>query len=207
MFMRLRGGIALGQSMANVAPLRDNAVSLSLLLPALDVDAWQLALTQLTGTSPVARKSTSKVMVGSEASSDEAQDYMPTTMTLQADQIKATDRLINKVVVGGTRLGDTWRLNISADELNGSAEVRPSSGNVPAQLYARLAYLNIPPTLVADVERLLTEQPSSIPGLDIVVNDLTLRGKKLGRLEMEAVNRVGANAVREWRLNKFNITF
>ncbi|WP_353139318.1 YhdP family protein [Limnohabitans sp.] len=202
----LRGGIALGQSVTNVAPLRDNAVSLSLQLPALDVDAWQLALTQLTGTSPMARKSTSKVMVGSEASSDEAQDYMPTMITLQADQIKATDRLINKVVVGGTRLGDTWRLNISADELNGSAEVRPSSGSVPGQLYARLAYLNIPPSLVADVERLLTEQPSSIPGLDIVVNDLTLRGKKLGRFEIEAVNRVGANAVREWRLNKFNVT-
>jgi uncharacterized protein YhdP len=131
---------------------------------------------------------------------------MPTMIALQADQIKATDRLINKVVVGGTRLGDTWRLNISADELNGSAEVRPSSGNVPGQLYARLAYLNIPPSLVADVERLLTEQPSSIPGLDIVVEDLTLRGKKLGRLEIDAVNRVGANAVREWRLNKFNVT-
>jgi uncharacterized protein YhdP len=73
-------------------------------------------------------------------------------------------------------------------------------------LYVRLAYLNIPPSSVPDVERLLTEQPSSIPTLDIVVNDLTLRGKKLGRLEIDAVNRVGTNAVREWRLNKFNVT-
>jgi uncharacterized protein YhdP len=97
-------------------------------------------------------------------------------------------------------------LNISADELNGSAEVRPSNGNVPAQLYLRLAYLNIPPSLVPDVERLLTEQPSSIPSLDIVVNDLNLRGKKFGRLEIEAVNRVGTHAAREWRLNKFNVT-
>jgi uncharacterized protein YhdP len=79
-------------------------------------------------------------------------------------------------------------------------------GDVPAQLYVRLAYLNIPPSLVPDVERLLTEQPSSIPGLDIVVNDLVLRGKKLGRLEIEAVNRIGVKAAREWRLNKFNVT-
>ena len=202
----LRGGIAVGTSVMDVVPLRDNAVSLNLQLPALDVDAWQLAFTQLTGTSPMARRSTSKVMVGSEASSDDAQDYMPTFAALQADQIKVTDRLINKVVVGGTRLGDVWRLNIRADELNGSAEVRPSSGSVPGQLSARLAYLTIPPSLVPDVERLLTEQPSSIPSLDIVVNDLTLRGKKLGRLDIEAVNRVGANAVREWRLNKFNVS-
>ncbi len=202
----LRGGIAVGQSVMDVAPLRDNAVSLNLQLPSLDIDAWQLAFTQVTGTSPMVRKSAPKAMVGNEANSDGAQDYMPTFAAMQAGQIKLTDRLIHKVVVGGTRQGDTWRLNISADELNGAAEVRPSNGNVPAQLYVRLAYLNIPPSLVPDVERLLTEQPSSIPGLDIVVNDLTLRGKKLGRLEIEAVNRVGANALREWRLNKFNVT-
>ena len=40
----------------------------------------------------------------------------------------------------------------------------------------------------------------------MVVNDLTLRGKKLGRLEMDAVNRTVANAGREWRLNKLNLT-
>jgi uncharacterized protein (TIGR02099 family) len=199
----VRGGIAVGQSVVDAMPMRDNAVSLNLQLPTLDLDAWQLALTQLTGTSPLKRKA--NTAIGSESSADDAQDYMPTFAALQAGQIKVSDRLIHKVVVGGTRQGDLWRLNISADELNGSAEVRPPNGNTPAQLFVRLAYLNIPPSLVPDVERLLTEQPSSIPSLDIVVNDLTLRGKKLGRLDIEAVNRVGTNAVREWRLNKFNV--
>ncbi len=186
--------------------MRDNAVSLNLQLPALDLDAWNTTLTQLTGASPLKRKSTATSVIGSEATSEGAQDYMPTFAALLAEQIKVSDRVIHKVVVGGTRQGDLWRLNISADELNGSAEVRPPNGNVPAQLYVRLAYLNIPPSSVPDVERLLTEQPSSIPTLDIVVNELTLRGKKLGRLEIDAVNRVGTNAVREWRLNKFNVT-
>jgi uncharacterized protein (TIGR02099 family) len=202
----VRGGIAVGQSVMDAVPMRDNAVSLNLQLPTLDVDAWHVALTQLTGTSPMKRKAAAKAVIGQEANGDDAQDYMPTFAALQAGQIKVSDRLIHKVVVGGTRQGDLWRLNVSADELNGSAEVRPPDGQVPAQLYVRLAYLNIPPSLVPDVERLLTEQPSSIPGLDIVVNDLTLRGKKLGRLEIEAVNRVGAKAAREWRLNKFNVT-
>jgi uncharacterized protein (TIGR02099 family) len=202
----VRGGIAVGQSVMDAVPMRDNAVSLNLQLPTLDVDAWHLALTQLTGTSPMKSKAAVKAVMGHEASGDDAQDYMPTFVALQAGQIKVSDRLIHKVVVGGTRQGDLWRVNVSADELNGSAEVRPPDGQVPAQLYVRLAYLNIPPSLVPDVERLLTEQPSSIPGLDIVVNDLTLRGKKLGRLEIEAVNREGTNAVREWRLNKFNVT-
>jgi len=202
----VRGGIAVGQSVVDVVPMRDNAVSLNLQLPSLDLDAWNTALTQLTGVSPLKRKQATAAVIGSEATGEGAQEYMPTFAALLADQIKVSDRVIHKVVVGGTRQGDLWRLNIGADELNGSAEVRPPNGNVPAQLYVRLAYLNIPPSSVPDVERLLTEQPSSIPTLDIVVNELTLRGKKLGRLEIDAINRVGANAVREWRLNKFNVT-
>ena len=202
----VRGGIAVGQSVVDAVPMRDNAVSLNLQLPALDLDAWNTTLTQLTGVSPLKRKSGAATVVGVEATGDGAQEYMPTFAALRADQIKVSDRVIHKVLVGGTRQGDLWRLNISADELNGSAEVRPPNGNTPAQLYVRLAYLNIPPSSVPDVERLLTEQPSSIPTLDIVVNEVTLRGKKLGRLEIDAVNRVGTNATREWRLNKFNVT-
>jgi uncharacterized protein YhdP len=130
---------------------------------------------------------------------------MPTFATIQAAQVKVSDRVIHQVVVGGSRQGDTWRMNISADELNGSAEVRPPKGNTPAQLYVRLAYLKIPPSSVPDVEKLLSEQPSSIPTLDIVVNELTVRDKKLGRLEIDATNRQSANVSREWRLNKFNL--
>ena len=61
------------------------------------------------------------------------------------------------------------------------------------------------------MESLLNEQPANIPALDIVVDDLELRGRKLGRVEIDAVNR-GAGAVareggvREWRLNKLNVT-
>jgi len=114
---------------------------------------------------------------------------------------------LHQVVVGGSRAGELWRLNTSAQELNGAIELRPAVGNTPAQLSARLTYLNIPPSAVADVESMLSEQPGSIPALDIVVNDLTLRGKKLGRLEIDAVNQAGATPnSREWRLNKFNVT-
>jgi uncharacterized protein YhdP len=201
----VRGGIAVGQSVVDAVPMRDNAVTLNLQLPAVDLDAWNVVLTQATGTSPLQRKSGPGKITGSEASGDGAQEYMPTFAALQAGQIKVSDRIIHKVVVGGSRQGDLWRVNISADELNGSAEVRPPQGSTPAQLFVRLAYLNIPPSSVPDVERMLTEQPSSIPTLDVVVEDLTLRGKKMGRLEINAINRVGAKVTREWRLNKLNL--
>jgi uncharacterized protein (TIGR02099 family) len=201
----VRGGIAVGQSVIDAIPMRDNAVSLNLQLASLDLDAWSKVFTQITGLSPLKRKAGQAAPIGSEAADANAQDYMPSFAALQAGQIKVADRVIHKVVVGGTRQDEVWRLNLSADELNGSAEVRPPNGALPAQLFARLAYVNIPPSSVPDVERMLSDQPSSIPALDIVVNDLTLRGKKLGRLEILAVNQVGAKAAREWRLNKFNL--
>ena len=207
----LRGGIAVGSTVADGVILRDAGVSLNLQLPMVDLDAWNETLTQFTGVPLVKTQVKGKlpksqvVPIGIEASAEDGQDYAPSYLALRADQIKVTDRVIHRVLVGGTRQGDLWRLNISADELNGAVEIRPGNGNTPAQLFARLSYLNIPPSLVPDVESMLTEQPSSIPSLDIVVNDLNLRGKKLGRLEIDAINRSGTQATREWRLNKLNI--
>ena len=74
-------------------------------------------------------------------------------------------------------------------------------------MYARLSRLSLEDGPAAEVEAILDEQPASIPALDIVVEDMTLRGKKLGRIEVEAINR-GVSAeggVREWHLNKFNV--
>jgi uncharacterized protein YhdP len=78
-------------------------------------------------------------------------------------------------------------------------------------VFARLARLTIAPTLASEVEALLDEQPASIPALDIVVDDFELRGKHLGRLEVQAVNRGAGSAARdgnarEWRLNRFNMS-
>jgi len=204
----LRGTIALGAGIAEPVASREGGVSLSLQQPQVDLDAWNDVLSQLfdSPANKTKARSTKTLLVGQEADAGNLQDYVPSQLTVRADQVKLADRAIHNVVVGGTRVGELWRLGIAADELNGTAEIRPASATQPAQLYARLTHLTIPPSLVPDVERMLSNEPSSIPALDVVVGDLTLRGKKLGRLEMEAVNRTSANAGREWRLNKLNLS-
>jgi len=204
----LRGAIALGLFTTDATPSRDVGVSLTLQQPNVDLDAWNEVMTQFTA-APVGKtkpRSTKTNVVGQEIEAAGSQDYLPSLLTVRADQVKLADRVINRVVVGGVRMGELWRLNIAADELNGTAEVRPATASQAAQLYARLSFLNIPPSLVPDVERMLSDEPSSIPALDVVINDLTLRGKKLGRLEMDAVNRTSANIGREWHLNKLNLS-
>jgi uncharacterized protein YhdP len=119
-------------------------------------------------------------------------------------------RRLNNVVLGGSREGLNWRANIDAAELNGYLEFAQPGRGGAGRVYARLARLNLAAGQASDVEAILDEQPASIPALDIVVEDMELRGKRLGRVEIDAVNRDGAavagGGVREWRLNKFNVT-
>ena len=136
--------------------------------------------------------------------------YLPTSLAVRARELTVGGRKLNNVVVGGTREGLTWRANLDATELNGYVEYRQPSGAGAGRVYARLARLTLAQASAKEVETLLDEQPATVPALDIVVDDLELRGKRLGRVEIEAVNRGAAavardGGVREWRLNKFNV--
>jgi uncharacterized protein YhdP len=129
-------------------------------------------------------------------------------MAIRAKELKVQGRTLHNVVVGASREGLNWRANVEAAELDGYLEFRQPAAQGAGLVYARLSRLNLAASEASEVEAILDQQPASIPALDIVVDNLELRGKKLGRVEIEAVNRVGALAeggVREWRLNKFNI--
>ena len=213
----LQGGVALGQALASGLVMTPGGVTLHAQWSSVNLDAWSNVLSEWTAGAPTTRaplRATprspdrkNKAIGGVEATTANAMDYVPSNVALVADELRVSDRLIRNVVAGGARIGDLWRLNIAADELNGAVEMRPPSGQTPAQLYARLSYLVVPPSLLTEVEEMMTPQPTTIPALDVVVNDLTLRNKKLGRLELDAVNRVSANAAnREWVLNKLNLT-
>jgi uncharacterized protein YhdP len=128
---------------------------------------------------------------------------------VRARVFTAAGRTLHDLVAGGSRDGALWRVNLDAQELNGYAEYRqPTTSQGAGRLFARLSRLTLGQSAASEVESLLDEQPQSIPALDIVVDELDLRGKKLGRVEVDAVNRAvdGRGAAgREWRLNRFDV--
>jgi uncharacterized protein YhdP len=158
---------------------------------------------------------------------------MPRTFTLKAQRLMWQGRTLNKLTVNASRETNQWRAQVDAQELNGLLEYRPGEARQPGRLFARLTRLSLAASTAKEVETLLEEQPVSMPGLDIVVDDLELRGKRLGRVEIEAINRGSVLAreggregareaareaareggrdgrnvrdVREWQLQKFNI--
>ena len=133
-------------------------------------------------------------------------------MGLKASSLAAKGRRLHQVQAGGIYEAGRWRVNIDADELSGHVVFEPAlpgQSDQAGQLFARLSRLNLPPSSANDVESLLEAPPTSLPGLDIVVDAMVLRGKPLGRVEIEAVNTVKnvaqTSATREWQLKKFNI--
>ena len=198
----LRGAIGVGLSADEFAPMPDQGVAANIRVGVVDVDAWSQILAKSSGGAVTAG-------VQEDRSQSLARSYLPTSMVIRAHTLAWGGRKFNHVLLGGGRDGLLWRANLDAAELNGYLEYRQSLGPQAGRLYARLARLSVEPSAAQDMENMLDEQPTSIPAMDIVVEDCDLRGKKLGRVDIEAVNLVasgGKDAAREWRLNRFDIT-
>lgn len=206
----IRGAIAVGLPPGEAAQLPDQGVLANVQLADLNVDAWEQVLDRAAAARPAAAGASTSVLRGGAADTP-AMSYLPTLMAVRARQLRLEGHSLHDVVVGGSRDGFTWRANVDAQELSGYMEYRQPSGAGAGRVHARLARLSIAASDARQVEAVLGQQPSSIPALDIVVDDFELRGKKLGRLEIDAVNR-GAGTVareggvREWRLNKLALS-
>ncbi len=207
----IRGSISVGLEPGESTPMPENGVAANINLATVDLDEWEKVLSRseagaVASTAPGTASASSSRSVFSGASLA----YLPTQLAIRAKELKVDGRKLNNVVVGGTREDLDWRVNIDAKELNGYVQYRQPRGSEAGLVYARLSRLSLGQSTANDVENILDQQPANIPALNIVVDDMELRGKKLGRVEIEAINR-GAQAVareggaREWRLNKLNV--
>ncbi len=207
----LRGSIGVGLAPGESAPSPEREVAANVNLTRADLDEWGRVL-EASKASMAAGNGAARTTVNVNNASAAAQAYGPSVLALRAGELSVQGYPLHKVVLGASREGGNWRANMDADELSGYAEFRQPSaapGGADGRLFARLSRLRLGVSTARDVEALLEDQPSAIPALDIVVDDFELRGKKLGRLDIEAVNRSAqqaASSLREWRLNKLNLT-
>ena len=200
----LAGAISLGLAPGEAAPLPARGVTANVALGAVDADAWSALL-----QSPAAPGAAA----GAAALAGPELDYLPTQLAVRASSVTLQGRTLKDVVAGVSRAGEVWRANIDADALGGYIEYHPSGGDTPqGRVFARLSRLAVPQAAdpqsdALQVDALLdARQPGQLPALDIVVHDFELRGRHLGRLEIEAVNRATEGGQREWRLQQFNLS-
>ncbi|MEW6705748.1 MAG: YhdP family protein [Pseudomonadota bacterium] len=185
----LGSALALGEPLP--APVAGGVARLN--LGVFDADAWRLL---------VARWFANGQAVGAAGGG-----YVPERIALQAKELRLGGRRLDQVVatLSALRGADPgWHVNVVAAQLAGDVEVRAPTAASAGRVQARLSRLALPRTDEASVEDLLEQAPSSVPALDIVVEDFELRGKRLGRLEVEAVN-LGEGGARVWQLAKLNL--
>jgi len=188
----LRGALSVQD---NLPPLPASGVQLQANLDSLNVDAWQAVAQRLmagAGASP-----------GGPGGGDALDSgYTPNQIGLRAQALLISGRPLSRVVAGLTRVpeANSWRISLDAEQLSGFVELRGARGNQAGRVYARLARLSLPKQEADSMDQLLDSQPGSVPALDIVVEDFELRGKRLGRLEVEA----SGNA-RDWKLDRLQL--
>ena len=208
----LRGSIDVGLEPDKTAPLPGSGVAAHLNLAELDFDAWEKIFTASQTDSGVTTAPLSaSTLAAKRAVASTELLYLPTTLTLRAKELTVQGHKLNQVVIDGARDELTWRANIAASELKGQVEFQQPRGGGAGRVVARLSRLNLTPgtSTASNVDTILSGQPTSIPALDIMVEDLELNGKKLGRVEIDAVNQTASgpsrDGGREWRVNKFKV--
>ena len=143
-------------------------------LDAFDLDRW-LAL-----------------LPGEGGSGEGSSQQQPVALEVRLRQLDAFGRRLSNVALRASAEAAGWSANVKADELAGdvSYRLRPQP-----RVIARLSHFTVPADSPATKPR-PAAQPSDLPALDLVADEFTFRGKRLGRVELVA-RRVGEN----WRID------
>jgi len=194
----LSGGIGINAP----APQPASGVAANVSLDALNFDAW----------SALGEKHAEHGEPAETSDADAGPGYVPARIALRTNALQVGGRRLTRVVAGVSHDAHGWRANVACDQLDGHIDYRAprlTRRGSAGRVYARLVRLALPKGDDEGVENLLEAQPARVPALDIVIDDFELRGKRLGRVEIEATNRASVEAGepgREWRLSRLALT-
>ncbi len=146
---------------------------------SLNLDAWRRLLRGGDGSAPP----------------------LPVTMvSLKAAELSAFGQQLTHFGLHAALSDDVWRGEVESRELAGDLTWRSQGkGRLQARL-KQLSVVEVKPQPATDVGPVDEEEIKELPGLDVVADSFSLRSKKLGRLELQAVNRGNL-----WHIEKLSI--
>jgi uncharacterized protein (TIGR02099 family) len=165
------GGIGLQQA----APLPANGVTAAATLEQFDFDGWRSALASLGGMQGD----------GSRRASPPA--FLPERINARIRTLKATGRTLDDVTVEATRVASGWDVNVDSRQIAGNMQWRAEGPTGSGAMRLRLSRLNVPDA--SDEHNVVDAIASSIdtlPSIDLVADQFTLRGHDFGKLEVVA---------------------
>lgn len=175
----------------------------------LDLDAWQTLMSEVTKVMGDGGSGTHQ--------SNTLDGYLPDSFNLKTGSLTWRQRTFKDMNLTLSRPApQAWRAQIEAPLMAGTVDIRPEGTS--SKVLARLSRLAVPAAeaeALADqaAQQLLSTEVLSVPALDIVIDQFDWRGLPLGKLEVEANNRLinatstsGATPLTEWRLTKFKLS-
>jgi uncharacterized protein (TIGR02099 family) len=197
----LRGAIGVNKP----ADLPSEGVTAAIDIDRLDADAWRkLSLEISPPTAPTVAP------VRASPASGLAKQFAPNRVAVHLTTLDLFNRRWENVVVGASRdIGDDtnkWQANIASNQVSGYLAWTPGkTKGGPGELQGRFAKIVIPDKSENDlVGQMIKRQTRNMPSVDLIVNELVMRGRTLGRLEMDAHNEMD-NEVPVWYLDKLKL--
>ena len=186
------------------ADLPAEGVTAAVDIHELDADAWRKLIADL---GPMPTPSPSQ-QGDAKTASETVKQFAPNRLALHFTTLKLLNRRWENVAVGASRGDDRkWQANIASNQVSGYVEWLPgATKESPGALQARFAKLVIPAKTENDmVGQMIRKPPSNMPSIDLIVNELVVRERTLGRLEVNARNNV-EDGVPVWHLDKLDLT-
>lgn len=133
--------------------------------------------------------------------------YVPSRFAVHVGTLTLLKRHWENVVVGATRSGRDWQANLASNQVSGHLSWKPGAvPGSPGTLEARLARLVVPAATENDLLGQAISAPvQNMPAVDLIVNQLIVRGHDFGRLQVNAHN-FDENGVPVWQLDALDIT-
>ncbi|WP_321879413.1 YhdP family phospholipid transporter [Paraburkholderia bannensis] len=180
-------------------------------VPAVAASAPAASATAVTAAPVAATTTTAAASAPQAASSPLAPggafaSYVPSRFAVHVGTLTLLKRHWENVIVGASRDANQWQANVASNQVSGHVSWKPGAvPGSPGTLEARLARLIVPAATENDLLGQAVSQPAqNMPSIDLIVNQLIVRGRDFGRLQINAHN-FEENGVPVWQLDTLDI--
>ncbi|WER44822.1 YhdP family protein [Cupriavidus sp. WKF15] len=172
------GAIGLQQA----APLPASGVTAAATLDQFDVDDWRSALASLGSLQGD----------GSRRASPPA--FLPERIHARMRTLKAAGRTLDDVTVDAAREAGGWDVNLDSRQIAGNMQWRAEGPSGSGAMRLRLSRLNVPDASDEhNVVDAIADSIDTLPSIDLVAEQFTLRGHDFGKLEVVARSSKSGN--------------
>ncbi|MFL9897598.1 YhdP family protein [Paraburkholderia fungorum] len=203
----VRGAIGVNKP----ADLPSNGVIAAVDVEAFDADAWRALVTQMRNkeapTPAPAGVAAAAPAAAPAVPNPTVAQFLPSRFALHIESLTLLKRHWDSVIVGASHADGKWQANIASNQVSGHVSWLPgASKESPGTLQARFARVVIPSATDKDLLGQAISAPAqNMPSIDLVVNELIVRDRNIGRLEVDAHNFVEDGGP-VWQLDKLDIT-